>query len=254
MKYMKTIYTLFIFLTMVSNSTEAQESTEVTVRAIAKDAKFIGSSMGGVIITIKNAETGEVLAEGLTEGSTGSTEKLVLNPKKRYEQLHTEGSARFSADLNLDEPVFVTIAATSTYRNEKEVTSSTQLWLIPGMDITGDGIILEIPGFLVDITNLQPYENRAPGIGINVKAKIVMMCGCPTEPGGEWDSSEFTIKAVVKEGGEVIQIVPLEFSGEQSIYTGSFTTHPPGSYKVLVYAFDPRTENSGVDFETIQLQ
>ena len=42
--------------------------TTVTVRAKSKDAKFIGSHMGGALVVIRDAETGEVLAQGLTRG------------------------------------------------------------------------------------------------------------------------------------------------------------------------------------------
>src|SRR5699024_6137599 len=156
------VFTL-AFLVFSAVSLKAQESTKVVVRAVSKDAKFIGSSMGGVKVKIENAETGAILAEGLTEGSTGDTKKLVVNPKKRYEKLSTEGAAKFTAHLNIDEPTFVTISAASTYREEQEVTSSTQMWLIPGMDITGDGVILEIPGFVVDIIDIQPYKKDKLG-------------------------------------------------------------------------------------------
>ena len=36
--------------------------TRLTVRAKAKDAKFVGSSIGGALILVKNAQTGELLA------------------------------------------------------------------------------------------------------------------------------------------------------------------------------------------------
>lgn len=230
---------------------KAQEITEVVVRAIAKDAKLIGSSMGGVMVTIKNTKTGEMLAKGLTEGSTGDTKKLVISPKKRYEQVSTEGSAKFTAHLNIEQPVFATISATSTYRNEQEVTSSTQMWLIPGMDILGDGIMLEMPGFVVDIIEVQPYKTDEPGA--KVKAKVVMMCGCPTKPGGLWDSSKFKIQALIKKDGEVVKTVPLTFSGKTNIYDGHFTVNQPDSYTITVTVFDPRTANSGLAAETVML-
>ena len=35
------------------------EPTDITVRVLSKDAKFVGTSMGGVRITLRDAETGE---------------------------------------------------------------------------------------------------------------------------------------------------------------------------------------------------
>lgn len=232
-------------------SLKAQETTEVVVRAIAKDAKFIGTSMGGVMVTITNAETGEVLAKGLTEGSTGDTEILVKSPKKRYEKLSTEGSAKFTAHLKIDEPIFVTISTASIFRINQEVTSTTQVWVIPGMDITGDGVVLELPGFVIDVVDIQPLTD---GRGAKFQVKIIMMCGCPTEPGGLWDSSKFEMKALIKNNGEVVKTIPLIFTGTTNIYEGQFKVEQPGSYKIMAIVFDPRTENSGLAAETVRLK
>lgn len=231
----------------------AQKSTKVVVRAKAQDANFIGSSMGGALVTIKNAETGELLAKGFTEGSTGDTDKLVRNPRKRYEKISTEGSAKFVAELQLEKPTFVTVSATGPYgRQQARVTSSTQLWLIPGRDITGDGIILEIPGFVVDI--IQPEaETNSEDNKINIKAEIVMNCGCPTRPGGTWDSSEYEIKALIYHGGEKIDSVPLEFTGETSIYNAEYTAPEKGTYKIMVFAHHPKTDNTGLDKTEIEI-
>lgn len=254
MNYFKRSLTLTIILMTFVATAVAQQKTTVVVRALAKDAKFIGSSMGGALITIRNAKTNEVLAKGRTKGSTGNTDKLVRTPKKRYEKISTNGSAKFTAKIELEKPVYVTVSATSTYRKEQEVTSSTQLWLIPGNDITGDGIILELPGFVVDIIDIQTVQKEKGGTRVEVATKVVMMCGCPTRPDGLWDSSKFKMRAVIKQRGEVIHKKPLTFSGKTNIYNGSFKIKSPGNYQVMVYAFDPRTENNGIDMEPVHIQ
>jgi hypothetical protein len=40
----------------------AAEPTDVTVRVLAKDSKFVGTSMGGMRIILRDAQTGEILA------------------------------------------------------------------------------------------------------------------------------------------------------------------------------------------------
>jgi hypothetical protein len=45
--------------------------TEIVVRVISKDSKFIGTSMGGMRITLRDAHTGELLATGIIVGGTG---------------------------------------------------------------------------------------------------------------------------------------------------------------------------------------
>ena len=42
--------------------------TKIIVRVISKDAKVIGSGVGGALVRIRNLETGEILAAGKTGG------------------------------------------------------------------------------------------------------------------------------------------------------------------------------------------
>src|SRR3546814_17087602 len=51
----------------------AAEPTEIMVRALAADAKFIGTSMGGMRVTIRDVRSGDTLASGTTDGPTGHT-------------------------------------------------------------------------------------------------------------------------------------------------------------------------------------
>ena len=57
--------------------------TDITVRVRAKDAKFVGDTMGGARVTIRDAETGELLAKGVTTGTTGDTSLImkIVNPR-----------------------------------------------------------------------------------------------------------------------------------------------------------------------------
>lgn len=244
---MRILFLLSFIVLLLGNpiDSSAQKMTKVVVRAQAVDAKFIGTSMGGSKITITNAVTGEILAQGLTEGSTGDTEKLVTSPRKRYEKISTDGSAKLVANLLLKNPVFVTISATGPQDyDEKRTWTSTQLWLIPGKDITGDGIILDVPGFVVDL--IKP-DSAIKNKIIPIKAKVVMMCGCTTKPDGTWNSSEYDITALIYKDGNNVASVPLGYSGKPNYYEAQFKAPIDGTYKVVVYVFHPETGNSGVD-------
>lgn len=244
------IVACFLFASDVIAQSQTK-STKVVVRAQSKDAKFIGTSMGGALITIQNAETGELLAKGLTKGSTGNTQKLVVNSKQRYEQISTPDAAKFEAILKLSEPVLVTVKATAPYaKRQAQVSTSTQVWLIPGKDILGDGIILEIPGFVVDVLNPQTHQSL-DGNRIHIKANIVMMCGCPTSDGGLWDSSDYEIQALIKKNGQSVQAVPLTFTGQTSTFSGNYTAAGSGAYEIIVYAYHARTGNTGVGKTTV---
>lgn len=250
---MKKLFVVFLALCFVSplQMSAQSEPTTVVVRALAKDAKFIGSSMEGAYVFIKEVKSGEILAQGMTEGSTGDTDKLVREPHQRYDQISTEGAAKFEANIALEEPVFVEVSATGPLsQRQSQVRSSTQLWLIPGKDITGDGIILEIPGFAIDILQPQAHEVNSDNT-ITITANAVMMCGCPISPDGLWDSTEMEFQAVISKDGETITTKPMEFSGKTSTFESSFEPSKPGAYKITVWGYDQRTGNTGVDKTTV---
>ena len=51
--------------------------TKVMIRAIARDAKVIGEHVGGARITVKDASTGQVLAQGMQSAGTGDTDLIM---------------------------------------------------------------------------------------------------------------------------------------------------------------------------------
>ncbi len=256
MKTRLTISLIILFFCCGIFQLQAQSNTIVTVRAQAKDAKFIGDGMGGALITIVDSATHDTLASGLTKGGTGNTETLVSDPIERYEKLSSAGDAKFQTTLSLQKPRLVTITATAPQGHpQAAVSSSTQTWLFPGKDITGDGIILEIPGFVINNRLPQGGQEFASGAMIPIRAHIEMMCGCPTSDGGMWDSSEYEIMAQLWNDNEMIREVPLSFTGDTSLFESKLKApSESGNYTVLLYAFHPSTENSGVAKTSISVK
>lgn len=237
---------LLLGLLIMAPALCAQE-TDVMVRVKAKDAKFIGSSIGGAKIVIKNAETGEILASGITSGSTGDTQLIMQQSHSRNQRLTDEETAGFLAELDLEEPVFVTVEAIAPYnKKQARVVSSTQLWLLPGKDITGEGLVLEVPGFVVDVLSPQTHERISEESTIEIKANVVMMCGCPLTPGGVWDAEKYEVTAILSREGTEVQELELK-AGEKPSTFSAETTLEQGLYELLVYAYDPLTGNTGVD-------
>src|SRR4030095_9949307 len=76
------------------------EQTQIVVRVMAKDAKFVGTETGGGQITLRAADSGKVLAQGLTAGETGSTPKIMTDGRARRDVLSDEKSAKFTASLD----------------------------------------------------------------------------------------------------------------------------------------------------------
>lgn len=230
---------------------KAQTSTMIMVRAKAKDAKFIGSSIGGAHIIIREAATGRILAEGLTEGSTGNTTQIMSRPTNRYDELADSGTAGFRAELQLEQPVFVTIEARGpAHHRQSQVQASTQMWLLPGKDILGDGVVLEIPGFIIDV--LQPRTHQTLEIDqlenrlLRIKANMVMMCGCPITDGGLWNAREMEVSAIIRRNGEVVRTLPMAITQTPNEFVGEMVVDQPGDYLITVYGFDARTANTGL--------
>ncbi len=244
----------FLILGVVSLSifqTVFATPTKIIVRAKAKDAKFIGTSIGGAMVIIRDANTQEILAKGLTQGSTGNTQLIMREAHTRYMRISDANTAKFEATLDLEEPTFVTIEVQAPYnKKQARVQASTQIWLIPGKDILGDGIILEIPGFIVDVLAPQSHQFISLENGnakIKVQANVVMMCGCTTSKGGLWDAEQFEIKALVKRDGQAYATVDLVITEQVNTYVADFITSESGAYEFVVYVYDPKTGNTGLD-------
>jgi hypothetical protein len=228
--------------------------TKLVVRAKSKDAKFVGTSMGGAHVVIKDSETGKVLAEGLTEGGTGNTQLIMVEPKTRFGSITDGSTAKFEAVIDIQEPELVTIDVDAPYgMRPKTVRSSTQIWLIPGKDIVGDGLIVEVPGFFVDANSPSEAVLGNDRAVIPVQARVAMIWGCHLTPGGLWDSSKYEIRALVKYEGKIIDTIEMAFAGP-SAFQGEAVVKKKGEYEIIVYAFDPQTGNTGVDKVKVTVQ
>ncbi|SDR67234.1 hypothetical protein [Gramella sp. MAR_2010_147] len=237
----------YAFILMIFSGDLIAQETSIMIRAKAKDAKFIGSSIGGAKILVKDALTEEILAQGITSGSTGNTEKIMKQDWKRSEKLSDDKTAGYKAILDIENPKFITIEAYAPVnKKQAEVMSSTQLWVIPGKDITGDGVVLEIPGFVVDILGPQTHERIAASEKVEIKANIVMMCGCPITRDGVWNANQYEVKAIITEKDGNAKEFELTQKDKPSTFKTEVTLEK-GLYEVVIYAYDPVTGNTGLD-------
>ncbi|HEY6871768.1 MAG TPA: hypothetical protein VI298_03460 [Geobacteraceae bacterium] len=259
---MKTIgrsIVLIILMVAFANGTAMATPTQLTVMVRAKDAKFIGDSMSGVLITIRNADTGELLAKGVTAGTTGDTENTMKKPRQRGAPLSDAKSARFNATIDISEPTFLEIHGYGPLAQRQSAgTVSVTQWVIPGKHVnSGDGILLEMPGFAVAILAPPPHlhlpTDELPA-KIEVRANVIMMCGCPVTPGGLWDANRLEVRALVRKNGKPGGGFPLAYAGEPSQFAGSLAVSGEGVYEVTVYAHDPSNGNTGVDTTTVVVQ
>lgn len=226
------------------------EPTRVDVRVISRGAKFVGTSMGGVAIRIHDAESGELLAEGVTAGSTGDTAKIMKEPAAHHAPVSTPDAAVFRAELDIEEPRRIEIVARGPLAQPQATNEvrATQ-WVVPGKHLTGgDGFRLELPGFVVDVLD-PPAHVKLSGAPqkVELRANVSPMCGCPVEADGLWDANDYEVAALLRRDGRPAGRVPLAYAGETSQFAAELDLSEPGAWVITVYAHDPATGNTGLD-------
>lgn len=237
----------FLFSNLMISAAE----TKIMIRAKARDAKFIGSSLGGAHIIVRNKLNQQILAEGNTVGSTGNTDLIMKNPKLRGNSIADAQTAGFLASVDIDEPTFVNIEVISPLNNKQaQATVSTELWLIPGKHILGDGIVLEIPGFIIDILKPRTHQyiplNTIKDKPFTFQANIVMMCGCVIDKNGIWNSDEIEVKGILKKEGKFMKNVELSLVST-NLFEGNTVINTAGNYELILYAYYEKSGNTGVD-------
>lgn len=225
------------------------EPTEVVVRAVAHDAKVIGSSVGGARITVTDAESGAVLAEGVQEGGTGDTDAIMRRPHgRRATVFGTPDAAAFRTTLELEGPTVVEVTAEGPLGTPHATRSaSRELLLLPGRDVTGEGVVLVLQGLAVEIE--APADGGArvrAGGEVPVRATVEMMCGCPFTPGGLWDADRAEVTARLTRDGRTVAETELRYAGEPSTFGAALPAPPePGAYELVVTAAQ-EADNFGV--------
>ncbi len=217
------------------------EPTSVTVRVIAQDAKFIGESMGSARVELRDVETGELLASGLTSGSTGST-PLIMETHPRQNIKSDSESAKFNTTLDIDKPTLVEVTAFGPLdRPHTMLTVKQQRWIMPGEPLTqGDGWLVELPGIAI-----SPTTETSKG-KVSVTAFIELMCGCPITPGGRWDANDYRVIASLWRDGQKISEHSLDFVESPGVYRNGVPFAEDGADTLVIYAKNIRTGNSGL--------
>jgi len=220
-------------------------TTRVVMHVVTHDAKLIGTAVGGARVTIREAATGRFLAEGRQEGGTGDTRRIMQDPRIRGAGVFgTPNAARYETTVDIAEPTMVEIVAEGPLGYPDQMARSTKrLLLLPGHDVTGDGIVLELHGYVIDV--LAPDTTASlPSSGVTVRARVRMLCSCATQPGGMWEVSEVSARLV--RDGVVVREGRLEYAGEPSTYTGRLPAVEPGRYALEVLAASDQSVTFGM--------
>jgi hypothetical protein len=239
--------------------------TQIEVRVIAKDGKYLGDDIGGALVTIHDVHTHELLARGATSGGSGQ-QNLMDICVTRSEVLPVDGASVFTASLDLAEPRLIRVTAYGPLAAQQSAnTVSLTQWVCPGKNIAGGaqggGFLLEIPGLVVQILNPPTHflPKTAPR-DIEIRANVTMMCGCPIgKP--PWNPEQFDVMAVIRRGEYYSAELPLKYD-ENAPYAAPSQfvnkwpvpkneTGQPEIYEIIVSAFQRKTGNTGADKATV---
>ncbi len=166
-----------ILLLAFPSSAGGMMPTKVLVRVVSKGAKVIGSSVGGAAVRIADLETGEPLAQGRQEGGTGDTDRIMLQPRQNGQPVYgTPGAALFLAEISLDRARRVEIEAEAPLAYPQAIQrGSKTVTLIPGRDIVGEGVIIELDGLIVNILDPVASGIIRKGEELPVRAEVKML-------------------------------------------------------------------------------
>lgn len=240
------IVSLFISLSLPVSA----EETQIMIRAKAVDAKYIGTSVGGVRVAVEDAETGEILNQGWINGSTGDTDTLIKNPIKRGQTLTTDKTAGYLATIDIDTPRLLRFKLIGPYGYRQSLQEATVTsWVIPGKDILGDGITLTMPGFIVDA-----WTQVLAGGKVEFYTKASLLCGCPITKDGLWQPDNYEAKAIIMQDDKKVDEVALNFTGPMGLFSAKTEIKASGHYKAIVYLIDQTTGNVGVDRTMFEIE
>jgi hypothetical protein len=231
------------------------KETKVMIRAVARDAKVIGEHVGGARITVRDVSTGKVLAEGVQKAGTGNTDLIMSKPRTRGATVYgTPDASGFLAVLNLEKPTVVEITAEGPLGNAQATqrTSKTML-LVPGEDVLGEGVLLEIHGFIVTTQAPQVDAKAKIGAPFEVRATVTMACGCPIEPNGMWDANKIRVIARLVREGKIETEIPMQYAGVQNTFKGDVPVTVPGQVELEVLAMDPPNANFGINRQDLTI-
>ena len=199
--------------------------TSLVVRVVGSHGMPLGDSVGGAAVTIRDVATGAVLASGKQTGPSGDLRAIMQTPRLPTEQTYSaKDSAAYKVDLVLSKPTLIEVVGEGplNFPAAKRRASKTVL-LYPGKHVTGDGIVLDVNGLIVQIEAPKPDRPLGIGDGVTIRTTVNMMCDCIVEPFGNWDSRKMELYGEVRVDDKVIGRMEFFHQGPKGIFQGDYT-------------------------------
>jgi len=228
------------------------KATTIIVRVVSHGSMVLGKDVGGARVTITDVASGQILVSGLQQGEAGDQNQIMRTPRMLGEPLYSSrASASFTTTMNLTHPILVDIAAEgplSYPASAQRVTKRT--WLIPGEDMTNDGIVLVLYGYIVRIEHPTSGESLIAKDDVMLRASIKTLSGALVRPHGDWDSRKVHIYGEVLIGDRIVERLQMFYNGDNSSFEAPFFVPPSKDAQdgitLRVVAADPASGNIGV--------
>jgi hypothetical protein len=234
--------------------------TTVLVRVVAHGAMVLGRDVGGARVTITDIGTGRILATGLQQGDSGDQNQIMRTPHVIGEPIYSSRpSAAFTATLDIQQPTVVEVSAEGplAYPAALQKASKTLL-LIPGQNLTHDGIVLHLYGYLVEINQPKPREALTARDDVRLRASVRTLSGSVVRPHGDWDSRKLRIYGEVLIGDRIVERLQMFYDEASRTFEAPFfvplPSDAPDGITLRVVAADPAGGNFGVGQATFAIR
>ena len=226
--------------------------TKILVRVVAHGAMVVGREVGGARVTIKDLETKQVLATGVQQGEAGDQNQIMRTPHLMEEPVYSaRPAAAFTTTLELRGPTWVEITAEGPLAHPASMQQASQtVFLIPGHDLTNDGIVLHLYGYIVQIEDPKTGQALIAKDDVKLRASVRTLSGTLVRPHGDWDSRKIRIYGELLVGDRIVERLQMFYSNETGTFDAPFFVpkpdEAPNGIVLRVVATDLATGNSGI--------
>jgi hypothetical protein len=228
------------------------QPTTILVRVVGHGAMVLGREVGSARVTITDVATKQILATGIQQGEAGDQNQIMRTPRLMEEPHYSSRpAATFTATFDLLHPTLVEVTAEGplAYPASSQ-RASTTVWLVPGQDMTNDGIVLHLYGYIVQIEYPQSGEPLIAKDDVILRAVVRTLSGGLIRPHGDWDSRKIHIYGELMIGERVLERLQLFYNNERSSFEAPFFVplpeDAPDGITLRVIAADSASGNFGM--------
>jgi hypothetical protein len=244
-------------------------TTSILIRVQAKGGKFLANDIGAAEVTIRDAQTGVWLGGGLALGSSSGDLAASYAPNASLSTIVTPATepnavpqvqwlvadastSGLAIDLPITRPTLLEITAFGPLGGLQSAHRATLTqWIAPGQTIDqGPGFVVEIPGLLVQVMQPQTHltiPSTSLPCTVPLEASVAMMCGCPIADGEPWIPADFLVTAAIGPVGQpAADTVVLVYTGNTSLFAGSYQVTAAADYQAVITAVQTSTGNTGI--------